>query len=135
MTTPSGPSGQGPHRYPPPAPPGAEPPRQPPGVAPPPPPAWDAGRPYAPPPPAYPAADTGKPSAYWPLSILAILFSLIFGAIGIYFSAEVGNRWGRGDWAGARKASRTALTLDVIGIVVGVIVLIAAVSSSGSSGY
>ena len=150
---PTGPGASGPrpgaHRYPPPSPyppptpqQGSVPPQQ--RVAPPPPPA-------APPPGAfqYPGAgpapaygygqpfQQGKPSAYWPLSIVALLFFLVFGAIGLYFSSEVGNRWGRGDLEGARKASRTALTLDVIGIVLGVIVILvwSSSGSTGSSGY
>jgi len=142
--TPPGP-GQPPsaHRYPPPAPPAASAVTgQPPGPgypgAAPPPPNWDSGRPYPPsaPPPAWPAADTGKPSAYWPLSIVAILFSVIFGAIAIYFSSEVGNRWNRGDREGARKASKTALILGLIGVGVGLILIVAVVANSGSSyGY
>ena len=62
-----------------------------------------------------------KPPAYWPLSIVGLLFSFLFGAIAIYFSVQVGRRWNRGDVDGSRRASRTARTLGIIAIIVGVI--------------
>jgi hypothetical protein len=62
-----------------------------------------------------------KPSAYWPLSIVGLLCSLLFGAIAMYYSAQVGRRWNRGDVEGARRASRTARRLGIVAIVVGVI--------------
>ena len=74
------------------------------------------GSPYGMPPPG-----TGKPPAYWPLSIVGLLFSFLFGAIAIYFSVQVGRRWNRGDVDGSRRASRTARTLGIIAIIVGVI--------------
>jgi len=74
------------------------------------------GSPYGVPPPGAP-----KPPAHWPLSIVGVLFSFVFGAIAIYFSAQVGRRWNRGDLDGARRASRTARTIGIIAIVVGVI--------------
>jgi hypothetical protein len=64
---------------------------------------------------------TQKPPAYWPLSIVGVLFSVVFGAFAIYFSAQVGRRWDRGDVDGARRASRTARTLGIVAIVVGAI--------------
>ena len=74
------------------------------------------GSPYGPAPPG-----TRKPPAYWPLSIVGLLFSFLFGAIAIYFSVQVGRRWNRGDVDGSRRASRTARTLGIIAIIVGVI--------------
>jgi hypothetical protein len=77
--------------------------------------------------PGYPGAPYGmppggrKPSAYWPLSIVGLLCSFLFGAIAIYFSVQVGRRWDRGDVEGARRASRSARTLGIVAIVVGVI--------------
>ncbi len=68
-----------------------------------------------------PPPGTQKPPAYWPLSIVGLLFSFLFGAIAIYFSVQVGRRWNRGDVDGARRASRTARTLGIIAIIVGVI--------------
>ncbi len=62
-----------------------------------------------------------KPPAHWPLSIVGLLFSFLFGAIAIYFSVQVGRRWDRGDVDGSRRASRTARTLGIIAIIVGVI--------------
>ena len=73
------------------------------------------GSPYMPPP------GTQKPPAYWPLSIVGLLFSFLFGAIAVYFSVQVGRRWNRGDVDGSRRASRTARTLGIIAIIVGVI--------------
>jgi hypothetical protein len=74
-------------------------------------------------------ATTAKPSTYWPLSIISFLCSFLFGGIGMYFSAQVNSRWNAGDVEGARKASKTALIIDIVGIVIGVLVL--AASSSG----
>jgi hypothetical protein len=62
-----------------------------------------------------------KPPAYWPLSIVGVLFSFLFGGIAVYFSVQVGRRWERGDAEGARKASRTARTLGIVAIVVGAV--------------
>jgi hypothetical protein len=62
-----------------------------------------------------------KPQAYWPLSIVGLLFSFLLGAIAIYFSVQVGRRWDRGDAGGAQRASRTARTLGILAIVVGVL--------------
>lgn len=89
-----------------------------------------------PPPPTAPvspqqtyAVTAAKPSTYWPLSIISFLCSFLFGGIGMYFSAQVNSRWNAGDVEGARKASKTALIIDIVGIVIGVLVL--AASSSG----
>jgi hypothetical protein len=71
-----------------------------------------------------PPYGTPKPSAYWPLSVVGFLFSFLVGGIALYFSAQVGRRWNRGDVAGARKASKTAMILGIAGIVVGVLALI-----------
>ena len=74
------------------------------------------GGPYGTPP-----AGLQRPPAHWPLSIVGLLFSFLFGAIAIYFSVQVGRRWDRGDVDGSQRASRTARTLGIIAIVVGVI--------------
>jgi Interferon-induced transmembrane protein len=71
--------------------------------------------------PGVPAYGAQKPPAYWPLSIVGVLFSFLFGGIAVYFSVQVGRRWDRGDAEGARKASRTARTLGIVAIVVGVV--------------
>ncbi len=70
-----------------------------------------------------PAARPKRPSAFWAVSVLAVACSLLFGAIGLYYSAQVGPRWADGDAAGARRASRAALALDLIGIL-GAIVIV-----------
>jgi Interferon-induced transmembrane protein len=62
-----------------------------------------------------------KPPAHWPLSIVGVLFSFLFGVIAIYFSVQVGRRWNRGDVEGAQRASRRARTIGIIAIIVGVI--------------
>lgn len=62
-------------------------------------------------------ARLARPAAYWGLSVLAVVCSLLFGAIGLYQSAQVGPRWADGDAAGARRASRSALVLDLVGIL------------------
>ncbi|MEX5719002.1 CD225/dispanin family protein [Geodermatophilus maliterrae] len=126
MQTPPQPNGgsgtqQG-RRYPPPPPPG---------------PSGPYGQPSGPSVYGYPpsTAAPAKPSAYWPLSIVAVLCSLVIGGIGLYFSAQVSTRWDNGDVQGAKKASTTALVLDVVGIVIGLIVILAAVSASESTVY
>lgn len=92
-------------------------------------------QPYATPPQrgmdGFPVA---KPSAYWPLSVVGFLFSFLFGGIALYFSSQVGKRWERGDVAAARKASRTAMILSIIGIAVGTVGAIYLVQSGSSSG-
>lgn len=96
----------------------------------PPPPPGTAYQPPAVPTPIRPQPAAGrKPSSYLVLSIIAIFFSLIFGAIGIYFSTQVTSRWDAGDAVGAKKASNTALTLDIIGIVVGILLALVYASS------
>jgi hypothetical protein len=76
----------------------------------------DAGPQYGTPP-----SGVQRPPAHWPLSIVGVLFSILLGAIAIYFSVQVGKRWDRGDLAGAQKASRHARTLGIVAIVAGVI--------------
>jgi Interferon-induced transmembrane protein len=71
----------------------------------------------------YPPPPPPKPSTYWPLSIISFLCSFIFGGFGMYFSAQVTSRWDAGDVAGARKASKTALIIDIIGIFIGLLVI------------
>ena len=128
MSTQTPPQSGGPppaHRYPPPPPP--------PPAAPPPPPSAPPPAPAIQP-PGYGLPTTPvKPPTYWPLSIIALLFSILFGAFGMYFSAQVTSRWNAGNAEGARKASKTALILDLIGIAIGALVIISALSSGGSS--
>ena len=116
-----------------------------------PPPGWNGAAPGTrkfppPPPPAPPFAPmytsvnpmytggnlvhTGakQPPNYMVLSIVALLCSLLFGAIGLYFSSQVTTRWNAGDVAGAQKASNVALAIDIVGIVIGVFFLLAAFS-------
>jgi hypothetical protein len=86
--------------------------------------------------PPGPPATTGatRPPTRLGLSIVALVCFLFLGAVGLYFSTQVTSRWSTGDVAGAEKASRTALIIDVVGIVLGVLILIGT-TSSGSSGY
>jgi hypothetical protein len=72
-----------------------------------------------------PPATAAKPSAHWALSIIAFLCSFIIGAIGLAFSAQVNSRWNAGNIEGARKASKTALIIDIIGIAIGVLFIVA----------
>lgn len=78
-----------------------------------------------------------KPSAFWPLTIIGVLGSLIIGGIGIYFSSQVGPRWTAGDIAGANKASRVAMILGIAGAVCGflfwLILIVVGVSGAGST--
>ena len=100
---------------------------------------WRYPVPPAPPPPMYPTpvpwsndpryggAVGVRPSTHLALSIVALLFSFVFGVLGLYFTSQVTQRWNIGDVVGARKASKTALVLDIIGIVLGTIVAVVVV--------
>jgi hypothetical protein len=71
----------------------------------------------------------GRPSPYWPVTIVSLLFSCIIGAVALYFSTQVDSKWNAGDVDGARKASQAALIIGIVGIVLGVVVLIALMST------
>lgn len=69
-------------------------------------------------------AQTGtKPSSYWPITIIAVLFSIIIGAVGIFFSIQVNMKWNAGDAVGAKKSSNLALGFGIAGIAIGLILL------------
>ena len=94
---------------------------------------------YPPPPPA-PSGAGAHPSAYWPLTIVSVLFSWPIGLAAMYFSYQVGERWRTGDTFGSAKASRLAKIWGTVGVSLGaffwllfIIALIAAASSSGDS--
>jgi hypothetical protein len=89
-------------------------------------------QPYATPQWGMPHYGAAKPSAYWPLSVVGFLFSFLFGGIALYFSSQVGKRWNRGDVAGARKASRTAVVLSIVGIAAGLLAVVYLVSTDAS---
>jgi hypothetical protein len=83
------------------------------------------------------------PAGYLPWAIIAaiagVFFSLIFGLPVAIFAArsarQVRSRWNSGDADGARKSSRTALTLCLIATVLdalGVILVVVVVSKGGS---
>jgi len=81
---------------------------------------------FPPPPPPPPQGgptlsptNVGRPSQYWPLSIISFLLSFVIGGIALYFSWQVADRWTKGDAEGALKASKTAKTVAIIGIVIG----------------
>ena len=86
---------------------------------------------FRPTPPASPTAPaaplrpyTPPPRPYWGWSIVGLLGSFVFGFIALYFSGQVGERLGRGDVAGAQRASSYARTWGIVGLVVGVLTLI-----------
>ena len=76
----------------------------------------------------YTAQTEPPPSARWPLSIIAVLFSLVPGCVALYFSGQVGERLGRGDLEGAKRASKYAATWATVGIAIGVVVILVALS-------
>lgn len=85
-------------------------------------------QPQAPPqPPAQPQQLPPAPPNYWALSIVSFLLSLLFGGIAMYFSYSVGQRYQAGDLDGAGRASRNAKVWGIVGIVVGAIVIFAAI--------
>lgn len=65
------------------------------------------------------------PSAYWPLSIVAVLLSLIFGVLALVYSSQVQPKYQAGDFAGAVAASNNARMWGIVGCVVGVVLIIA----------
>lgn len=101
---------------------------------PPPPPESGPGERWAPPPgpPPPPGRQTvgsrpvataaGRPSAYWWLTVLSALFSLV-GLVGVYFSWQVGKKWEAGDVEGAARASKLALWVGVGCLLLGLLVL------------
>ena len=68
--------------------------------------------------PDAPPADA-MPPARWVLSVVGLLFSLVFGAVALYFSWQVGVRWQRGDAGGSQKASQLALIWSMVAVGIG----------------
>jgi hypothetical protein len=62
---------------------------------------------------------TPQPPENWILSFIAVLFFFGFGAIALYFSFQVGQRYWAGNLAGATKASKLSHAWAIAGIVVG----------------
>jgi Interferon-induced transmembrane protein len=79
--------------------------------------------------------EQSQPSAYWPLSIIGLLFNWICGGIAVYYSSQVSKLWMLGDVEGSRKASGRAMVWAIVGIVTGLlfVLLVLAGSSGGSS--
>jgi hypothetical protein len=77
------------------------------------------------------------PSPYWGLSITSLFFSLfvlfIPGVVAMVYSAQVQQKWDRGDADGAARASKNAQIWGIVGIVVGGIVLLGYLSSGGGA--
>ena len=70
--------------------------------------------------PVLPAA---QPPEYWGLSMIASLFFFVFGAIALYFSYQVGQRYRAGNLVAATRASKLARAWAIVGIVVGGILI------------
>ena len=62
---------------------------------------------------------TPQPPENWILSFIAVLFFFGFGAIALYFSYQVGQRYWAGNLAGATKASKLSRAWAIAGILVG----------------
>ena len=62
---------------------------------------------------------TPQPPENWILSFVAVLFFFGFGAIALYFSYQVGQRYWAGNLAGATKASKLSRAWAIAGILVG----------------
>ena len=98
--------------------------------------------PPPPPPPAYgaqPPTPGGTPpptNLVWGI-LSTVLCCLPFGIVSIVYAAQVNGKWAAGDHAGAQKSSdnakKWALISAGIGLVVGVIYLIAVVAAGGNS--
>jgi len=75
--------------------------------------------------PATPQAPAERPPPnYWAMSIVSFLLSVVFGGIAMYFSYQVGQRFGAGDLEGARRASRNAKIWGIVGIIAGGILIL-----------
>lgn len=83
--------------------------------------------------PQYGMTSQQKPNPLWALSIISFLFSYLFGGIALYYSYQVGKRWDSGDAQGAVKASKNAKIWGIIGLVIGVIVVLAIAGGGGNS--
>jgi heme/copper-type cytochrome/quinol oxidase subunit 2 len=86
----------------------------------------DYGSPPVPPPPpspyGVPAVQGNPPPNYLVWAILCtVLCCLPLGVASIVFSAQVNNRWGVGDVAGAQHASVRARTFAIWSVITGVI--------------
>jgi hypothetical protein len=78
------------------------------------------------PPPILPS-----PPNHWGLSVVSFLFSVLFGAIAMYFSYQVDQRYRAGDQEGAERASTLAKGWGIVGLVVGGLVLIVLLEGAG----
>jgi len=58
------------------------------------------------------------------MSIISFLLFFLFGGIAMYFSHQVGQRFGAGDLDGARRASRNAKIWGIVGIIAGGILIL-----------
>jgi len=74
------------------------------------------------------AATASEPPSYWALSIASFLLSVLFGAVAMFFSYQVGRRHRRGDVEGARGAAANAKVWGIVGVIVGVFVWLVSVS-------
>jgi hypothetical protein len=71
-----------------------------------------------------PVLSVRQPPEYWLLSMIAALFFFVFGAIALYFSYQVGERYLAGNLVGASKASKLARAWGIAGIVLGSLIII-----------
>jgi hypothetical protein len=71
-----------------------------------------------------PVLSAPQPPEYWVLSAIALLFFLVFGAVALYFSYQVGQRYRAGNLVGAIRASKFARAWGIAGIVIGSLITI-----------
>ena len=87
---------------------------------------WTSHRRPAQPMAVSPPEGITRPKDYLVWTILTTIgCCLPIGAIGIYFSVQVGTKWDRGDIAGAQESSRTARTLAIVSAATGIVILVA----------
>lgn len=63
-------------------------------------------------------AGSPRPSAFWPLSVLALI-SVIFGIVALVYSTRTDRLVGEGDITTAQKASNWALVWGLVGVILG----------------
>jgi hypothetical protein len=59
------------------------------------------------------------------LSVIALLLAVLPGAVALYYSYQVGATYAVGDLLGAQRASSRAQIWGLVGVVIGVIAIIA----------
>ena len=73
-----------------------------------------------------PTAPGPPPKTYLPVAIIVTILGFMpFGVVAIIMALSVNSRWAKGDWDGARRASRAARAWAVAGVIAGLLFVLA----------